>query len=250
MKTLQSDQCVSDTYSDKTFCVLRTHIFIHWDVIENSPPLELSMAMHANWLTEMEHNKQCVLYMTDTESWTAILGSTQIDEHKSILIQPKLPCFHYISAIRNPGLTAKLVRQHSCSMMTSSNGNIFRVTGHLCGEFTGLRWIPHTKASDAELWCFLWSAPEWVVELTLVRLMIRDDIMPIMTSQQWLFSAHRNTHWTNFSEMLVKFERFSFMKMHLKLLLQDDRIFVLTSICSVRLIEIYDQCHKISHNIS
>ena len=27
-------------------------------------------------------------------------------------------------------------------MMTSSNGNIFRVTGHLCGEFTGTRWIP------------------------------------------------------------------------------------------------------------
>ena len=26
----------------------------------------------------------------------------------------------------------------SC-MMTSSNGNIFRVTGHLCGEFTGPR---------------------------------------------------------------------------------------------------------------
>ena len=44
-------------------------------------------------------------------------------------------------------------------MMTSSNGNIFRVTGHLCGEFTGLRWIPRTKASDAELWCFLWCAP-------------------------------------------------------------------------------------------
>ena len=42
--------------------------------------------------------------------------------------------------------------------MTSSNGNIFRVTGHLCGEFTGLRWIPRTKASDAELWCFLWCA--------------------------------------------------------------------------------------------
>ena len=28
---------------------------------------------------------------------------------------------------------------------------------NLCGEFTGYRWIPHTKASDAELWCFLWS---------------------------------------------------------------------------------------------
>ena len=41
-------------------------------------------------------------------------------------------------------------------MMTSSNGNIFRVTGHLCGKFTGPRWISRTKASDAELWCFLW----------------------------------------------------------------------------------------------
>ena len=39
-------------------------------------------------------------------------------------------------------------------MMTSSNGNIFRVTGPLCRDFTGHRWIPRTKASDAELWCF------------------------------------------------------------------------------------------------
>ena len=45
-------------------------------------------------------------------------------------------------------------------MMASSNGNIFRVTGNLCGEFTGPRWIPRTKASDAELWCFLWSASQ------------------------------------------------------------------------------------------
>ena len=30
-------------------------------------------------------------------------------------------------------------------MMTSSNGRIFWVTGHLCGEFTGHRWIPHTQ---------------------------------------------------------------------------------------------------------
>ena len=44
--------------------------------------------------------------------------------------------------------------------MTSSNGNIFRITGHLCGEFIGSRWIPRTKASDAELCCFLWSASE------------------------------------------------------------------------------------------
>ena len=41
-------------------------------------------------------------------------------------------------------------------IMTSSNGNIFRVTGPLCGEFTGHR----TKASDVELSCILLSAPE------------------------------------------------------------------------------------------
>ena len=52
----------------------------------------------------------------------------------------------------------------SPDMMTSSNGNIFRVTGHLCGELTGDRWILHRKASDAELWCFLWSAPEQTIE--------------------------------------------------------------------------------------
>ena len=40
-------------------------------------------------------------------------------------------------------------------MMTSSNKNIFRVTGHLCAEFTDPRWIARTKASDVEFWCFL-----------------------------------------------------------------------------------------------
>ena len=45
-------------------------------------------------------------------------------------------------------------------MMTSSNGNIFRVTGPLWGVSTGDRRIYLTKASDAELWYFLWSAPE------------------------------------------------------------------------------------------
>ena len=36
-------------------------------------------------------------------------------------------------------------------MMTPSNGNIFRVTGHWCGEIND-QWIPLTKASDAEIW--------------------------------------------------------------------------------------------------
>ena len=45
---------------------------------------------------------------------------------------------------------------HSFGMMTSSNENFSRVTGHLRGEFTGDRWIPR-KASDAELWSFFFD---------------------------------------------------------------------------------------------
>ena len=60
-------------------------------------------------------------------------------------------------------------------MKTSSNADIFCVTGPLWGEPTGHRWTLLTKASDAELWCFLWSAPEQTV--------IWDAITLIMTSQ-------------------------------------------------------------------
>ena len=72
----------------------------------------------------------------------------------------------YHLAIKGIGLIVPLGCQSSGSshfaspMVTSSNGNIFRITGHLCGEFTGHRWIPRTMASNVELWCFLWSAPE------------------------------------------------------------------------------------------
>ena len=48
----------------------------------------------------------------------------------------------------------------SLFMMTSSNGNIFCDTGPLWGEFTGHRWIPRTRASDAEFLWFLSSVHE------------------------------------------------------------------------------------------
>ena len=67
-------------------------------------------------------------------------------------------------------------------MMTSSNGNIFRIAGSLCGEWTGNRWILLKKASDTKLWCFLWSAPEQTVPWTIVRLVIWDAIALIMMS--------------------------------------------------------------------
>ena len=66
-------------------------------------------------------------------------------------------------------------------MMTSSNGNIFHVTGPLCGEFTGHRWIPGTKASHAKLSCFLWFASGQTVEQPIET--IWDAIALIMTPE-------------------------------------------------------------------
>ena len=45
-------------------------------------------------------------------------------------------------------------------MMTSSNGNIFRVTCPLWGATTGHRWIPSQRQVTRSFDCFLWCAPE------------------------------------------------------------------------------------------
>ena len=49
-------------------------------------------------------------------------------------------------------------------------------------ETTGDRWIPLTEASDAEFWCFLWSASEKKVEKTTETPVICDAMVLVMTS--------------------------------------------------------------------
>ena len=66
--------------------------------------------------------------------------------------------------ILDPSCAGLFWEKEKNQMMTSSNGNIFCVTGPLCGEFTGQWWISLTKASDMELWCFLWSASKQTAE--------------------------------------------------------------------------------------
>ena len=46
------------------------------------------------------------------------------------------------------------------NMMTSSNGFFSALLAICAGNSPVDRWILHTKASVAELWCFLWSA--WI----------------------------------------------------------------------------------------
>ena len=86
-------------------------------------------------------------YITATTLFTQMPGNLGEDWWIDHVIPPRMG-------------NATTTKHNTTNTMTSSNGNIFRFTGHLCGEFIGDRWIPHTKARDAELWCFLWSAPE------------------------------------------------------------------------------------------
>ena len=67
--------------------------------------------------------------------------------------------FKLIVSVGWKSLSLEEITNH-CLMMTLSDGDIFRVTVPQCGEFTGHLWIPLTKASEEELWCSLWSAPE------------------------------------------------------------------------------------------
>ena len=87
---------------------------------------------------------------------------------------------------------SKLASKSSLTnMMTSSKGSIFRATGPLCGEFTDHRWIPHTKASDAELWCFLWSVREW---------------KPSKQSWGWWFDTPSRSLWCHCNEIGIFFQ--------------------------------------------
>ena len=75
-------------------------------------------------------------------------------------------------------------------------GSIFRVTGPLCGEFTGHRWIPRTKASDAELWCFLLSSHEQTAKQTIELPVICDATALIMMS---ILRIWQQAHWSRIS---------------------------------------------------
>ena len=65
-------------------------------------------------------------------------------------IREKKYCMVSLQALKIVSSSANFVVTCSTAMMTSSNGNIFRVIGPLWDESTGHRWIPITKASDAE----------------------------------------------------------------------------------------------------
>ena len=111
----------------------------------NTGPMQARYVM----LMECQSYNDIVMWHGNTPHFTGLCaGNQQMDSmHKGPVMES------------SDGLFVISQLSRGVAIM-SSNGNIFRVTGHLCGEFNGPRWIPHTKASDAELWCLLWSVPE------------------------------------------------------------------------------------------
>ena len=123
---------------------------------------------------------------------------TQFDKFVWLSLISQLTSFEIADDI-----SQDVIALHMSIIMTSSNGNIFRVTGPLCGEFTGHRRIPLTKASDAELWCLFSLICAWVnnreagdlrrhcahYDVTIMN--IWNDIYISGTIQHWTSHAYR-----------------------------------------------------------
>ena len=71
----------------------------------------------------------------------------------------ELDHYWFFCIINTNPQSAPEVHKIHIHMMTSSNGKNFPRNWPFVRGIHRSRWIPHTKASDAELWCFLWCAP-------------------------------------------------------------------------------------------
>ena len=112
-------------------------------------------------------------------------------------------------------------------MMTSSNGNIFRVTGHLCGEFTGRGESPAqrpvTGSFDVSLICA--RINDWVNNREagdLRRHRGHYDVNVMLTSRSYsrtcrgqMWYHPNDSRWHRFSKILFEIHTFPIKKMQL-----------------------------------
>ena len=122
-----------------------------------------------------------------TSIWAPTMYLWHYSDGYSICKTWKIVCYVYVMPIHSTWWyifiaisflqkRCNMISNKTLYMMTSPNGNIFRVTGHLCGEFTCLRWIPRTKASDggALMFSLIYNWCLKKVEKIIVRLVIWD----------------------------------------------------------------------------
>ena len=127
-----------------TWSTITYHHILHYDhIYRKHIKFELTKIYWGAFCEHFIKKNDCVTTVHFPCSWLAFLGLALIATGTGGI----KPCVNAFGADQ--------FKEDQVSMMTSSNGNIFRVTGTLCGEFTGHRWIPITKASDAERWYFV-----------------------------------------------------------------------------------------------
>ena len=118
-------------------------------------PMSQCFLLHCLWMINHNGYSTKNRWKTDTIRWIIIWRYATY--HLTIQIFFMLPNMSIPQTVQMHCST-RWSRKWEDDMMTSSNGNIFHVTGPLCGEFTSDQWVPRIKASDTELWCFLLSA--------------------------------------------------------------------------------------------
>ena len=134
------------------------HFPIYWPFVRESHRSPVDSPHESQWRRALIFSLICA----QTNSWANNRDAGNLRRHyayydvivmrfwwhaTSIQTQNYLAMFLLIMFHEMTRLYCWLITQcdSRIHMMTSSNGNIFRVTGHLRGEFTGDRWIPRKK---------------------------------------------------------------------------------------------------------
>ena len=159
------------TSAGKFWQVLSIFQYTNWMIYEEEPWLYawgiIRSTRSRHLLNLIEHEDE-----VDWEHFphygALFKGTTHQSERASFQLE-RAPLYHHRKCIGTVlALCGMFLSSPSAvCMMVSSKGNTLHVTCHLWGECTGHRWIPLTKASDTELWCLLWFAPEQTIEQTM-----------------------------------------------------------------------------------
>ena len=156
-------------------CTAKSNIACHFGSYQCTTRLH-SVILHQNkivytcmkmlgWRRKITRRITITWWRRDSVTLSTLLTNCEFKSHGALVDSPdKGPVMRKVFPWRHMIIYQVCTEVSGKFMMTSSKRNIFRVTGPLWGEFTGHRWIPLTKASDAELWCILWSSPEQMVE--------------------------------------------------------------------------------------
>ena len=101
----------------------------HWTIYQSTMVFRTLIYIVVWYVLVVVNEQHSILTCFDTSIYRTIY---LLSYFSGAALNPKTPTWE----CRVPNL--------KCCMMTSSNGNIFRVTGPLCGEFIGHPWIPRT----------------------------------------------------------------------------------------------------------